>query len=137
MLALLVTLQPGQVGFHSDKMVRKYVVLEKDRETLRRLEKTREERYPDLAAERRTRDEEEKRALKAESRERSKKEKELDEARCAITNCGHGGRGGTANSCAAGKRKRRTGRTTDYLKSRQTAKVMRKAVLVMTMSLPW
>lgn len=34
----------GQVSFHSDKNVRKYVVIEKDKETLRRLVKSKEER---------------------------------------------------------------------------------------------
>ena len=33
-----------QVSFHSDKNVRKYVVIEKDKETLRRLVKSKEER---------------------------------------------------------------------------------------------
>ena len=40
----------GQVSFHSPAAVRRYAVLERDKETLRRLEKTREERTPDLAA---------------------------------------------------------------------------------------
>lgn len=71
----------GQVSFHSDKLVRKYSVLEKDKETLRRLEKTREERAPDFAAERKQRDDEERARLKAEHRDRTKAEKELAEAR--------------------------------------------------------
>lgn len=33
-----------QVAFHSDRNVRKYVVMEKDKETLRRLAKTKDER---------------------------------------------------------------------------------------------
>lgn len=122
-------------------MVRKYVVLEKDRETLRRLEKTREERYPDLAAERRKRDEEEKRALKAESRERSKKEKELDEARCAIIQSADvmtlRVREICVCACAAGKKRKRKGPMTDYLRSQQMARVMRKGERVMTIFLPW
>lgn len=48
---------PLQVSFHSDKPIRKYTVLERDRETLRRLEKSKEEKYPDLAAERKRRGE--------------------------------------------------------------------------------
>jgi NFACT protein RNA binding domain len=71
----------GQVSFHNDKLVRKYVVTEKDKDTLRRLEKSREERVPDFAAERKQRDDEERARLKAEYRERSKAEKELQEQR--------------------------------------------------------
>jgi hypothetical protein len=36
--------QTGQVSFHNDRLVKKYVVMEKDKETLRRLSKTMEER---------------------------------------------------------------------------------------------
>jgi hypothetical protein len=36
--------QTGQVSFHNDRLVKKYVVMEKDKETLRRLNKTMEER---------------------------------------------------------------------------------------------
>lgn len=71
----------GQVSFHSDKLVRKYVVTEKDKDTLRRLEKSKEERVPDFAAERKQRDDEERARLKAEFRDRSKAEKELQEQR--------------------------------------------------------
>lgn len=71
----------GQVSFHNPADVRKYVVTERDKETLRRLEKTKEERYPDLPAERASRDEEEKAKLRAEGRARAKAEKELEEKR--------------------------------------------------------
>lgn len=59
LLPLLFPLLPLllQVSFHSDKPIRKYTVLERDRETLRRLEKSKEEKYPDLAAERKRRGE--------------------------------------------------------------------------------
>lgn len=33
-------LQAGQVSFHNEKLVRKYVVIEKDKDVLKRLEKT-------------------------------------------------------------------------------------------------
>jgi hypothetical protein len=42
----------GQVGFHSEKAVVKIKVEKKDNDILNRLERTRQERYPDLAAER-------------------------------------------------------------------------------------
>ena len=43
-----LSVQVGQVSFHSDRNVKKYVVLERDKETLRRLTKTMEERCGDL-----------------------------------------------------------------------------------------
>ena len=80
-LFCLDLLQPGQVSYHNEKLIRKYVVLEKDKEVLRRVEKTRVEKYPDLAMERKMRDDEEKGKLKAEARDRAKKEKELEDSR--------------------------------------------------------
>lgn len=71
----------GQVGFHNERAVRKYVVPEKDREVLRRLEKTLEERMPDLGAERKARDEEERARMKAATRERAKEDKAVEVAR--------------------------------------------------------
>ena len=71
----------GQVSFHTDKLVRKYVVMETDKETLRRLNKTMVERYPDLQKDRERRDEEERAKLKAETKARSKAEKDLEEER--------------------------------------------------------
>ena len=73
----------GQVSFHNPANVKKYIVLERDKETLRRLEKTREERHPDLCAERAQRDAEEKAKWKAEGRAKAKAEQELREERCA------------------------------------------------------
>lgn len=72
----------GQVSFHdgSTVAVRRYAVLERDKETLRRLEKTREERTPDFAAERRARDDEERARLKAAAREKARADKEAAEA---------------------------------------------------------
>ena len=71
----------GQVSFHNEKLVRKYIVAEKDKDTLKRLEKTLVERYPDLAAERKQRDEEERAKLKSAAKEKAKIEKDLAEAR--------------------------------------------------------
>ena len=72
----------GQVSFHdgSSAAVRRYAVLERDKETLRRLEKTREERAPDFAAERRARDEEERARLKAAARDKARADKDAAEA---------------------------------------------------------
>ena len=39
----------GQVSYHNDKMVRRYVVTERDRDCLNRIVKTKEENHPDLA----------------------------------------------------------------------------------------
>jgi len=71
----------GQVSFHNDKLVRKYTVLEKDKETLRRLERSREESFPDFATERKRRDDAERARLKVAHRDRSKAEKELADSR--------------------------------------------------------
>lgn len=69
------------MSFFNQKLVKKYVVVEKDKEVLRRLMATKEERYPDLAAERKRRDEEEKARLKAQSRAQAKADQELNEQR--------------------------------------------------------
>lgn len=71
----------GQVGFYNERLVKRYVVMERDKETLRRLVKDKVEKYPDLAAERRSRDDEERSRLKAASRDKARAEKELEEAR--------------------------------------------------------
>lgn len=77
----LTSAQAGQVSFFNQKLVKKYVVVEKDKEVLRRLAATKDERYPDLANERKRRDEEEKARLKANARAASKAEQELNEQR--------------------------------------------------------
>ena len=70
----------GQVSFHDPRAVRRYAVLERDKETLRRLEKSREERAPDFAAERAARDAEERGKAKADARERAAADKAALEA---------------------------------------------------------
>jgi len=85
----------GQVSFHNPANVKKYIVMERDKETLRRLEKSRDERHPDLAAERAQRDTEEKAKWKAEGRAKAKAEQELREERCgARARRGRGRAGG-------------------------------------------
>lgn len=79
-------MEVGQVGFHQDKLVRKFVVMEKDRDTLKRLEKTRSERAPDptgntLKGERETRDGEERAKYKAEQKAKAAADRELQEQR--------------------------------------------------------
>ncbi|NWV16754.1 CCD25 protein, partial [Origma solitaria] len=78
----------GQIGFHRQKDVKMLTVEKKVSEILHRLEKTRVERFPDLAAERESRDREERslrRAQLQELRRRQKDElkrkKELEELR--------------------------------------------------------
>ncbi|MGH0137492.1 UNVERIFIED_CONTAM: hypothetical protein FKN15_063876 [Acipenser sinensis] len=76
----------GQIGFHRQKEVRLVAVEKKINEIVNRLEKTKEERYPDLAAEKESRDREERtekktqiQEIKRNEREEMKKKKELDE----------------------------------------------------------
>ncbi|XP_043918616.1 coiled-coil domain-containing protein 25 isoform X2 [Protopterus annectens] len=75
----------GQIGFHKQKDV-KTVMVEKTNEIVNRLEKTKTERFPDLAAEKEARDREERNEKKAQiqemkrkEREEMKKKKEMDE----------------------------------------------------------
>lgn len=66
----------GQIGFHRQKDVKSVTVEKKLNEILNRLEKTKDERYPDLAAEKESRDREERNEKKAQIQEVKKKEKE-------------------------------------------------------------
>ncbi|XP_053314439.1 coiled-coil domain-containing protein 25 [Spea bombifrons] len=78
----------GQIGFHRQKDVKSVTVEKKVNEVVNRLEKTRDERYPDLAAEKESRDREERNEKKAQIQEvkrrekdEMRKKKELDELR--------------------------------------------------------
>ncbi|KAG9283081.1 coiled-coil domain-containing protein 25 [Astyanax mexicanus] len=66
----------GQIGFYRQKEVKTVAVEKKINEIVNRLEKTKEERYPDLAAEKESRDREERNEKKAQVQETKKKEKE-------------------------------------------------------------
>ncbi|KAJ7341395.1 hypothetical protein JRQ81_005446 [Phrynocephalus forsythii] len=66
----------GQIGFHRQKDVKVLTVEKKVNEILNRLEKTKVERFPDLAAERESRDREERNEKKAQVQEIKRKEKE-------------------------------------------------------------
>ncbi|XP_071988623.1 coiled-coil domain-containing protein 25 [Engystomops pustulosus] len=66
----------GQIGFHRQKDVKSVNVEKKVNEIVNRLEKTKDERYPDLAAEKESRDREERNEKKAQIQEVKKKEKE-------------------------------------------------------------
>ncbi|XP_044146984.1 coiled-coil domain-containing protein 25 [Bufo gargarizans] len=66
----------GQIGFHRQKDVKSINVEKKANEILNRLEKTKDERYPDLAAEKESRDREERNEKKAQIQEVKKKEKD-------------------------------------------------------------
>uniref|UniRef100_A0A5F9DAI6 Coiled-coil domain-containing protein 25 n=1 Tax=Oryctolagus cuniculus TaxID=9986 RepID=A0A5F9DAI6_RABIT len=66
----------GQIGFHRQKDVKIVTVEKKVNEILNRLEKTKMERFPDLAAEKEGRDREERNEKKAQIQEMKRKEKE-------------------------------------------------------------
>ncbi|XP_075194976.1 coiled-coil domain-containing protein 25 isoform X2 [Anomaloglossus baeobatrachus] len=66
----------GQIGFHRQKDVKSINVEKKVNEILNRLEKTKDERFPDLAAEKESRDREERNEKKAQIQEMKKKEKD-------------------------------------------------------------
>uniref|UniRef100_A0A803JKG9 Coiled-coil domain-containing protein 25 n=1 Tax=Xenopus tropicalis TaxID=8364 RepID=A0A803JKG9_XENTR len=77
----------GQIGFHRQKDV-KTMTVEKVSKIVNRLEKTKDERFPDLAAEKEARDREERNEKKAQiqeikrkEKEEMKKKKEMDELR--------------------------------------------------------
>ena len=65
----------GTIGFHNEKTVRKCKVT-RDKDILRALGKTMEEKYPNLAQEKERRDQEERKILNEEKRKRKQKEKE-------------------------------------------------------------
>lgn len=81
------SMEVGQVGFNHPDRVRRYEVLEKNRDTLKALNKTKVEEYPDLEEERRQREllykaarKKERQALEAKERkekEEYKRQKEL------------------------------------------------------------
>ena len=70
----------GAVGYHDRKLVHR-VSVEKDKEMVKRLEKTKEERVVDLPKERRRRDEEERRRKKNAYKEAARQKRELEEKR--------------------------------------------------------
>ncbi|NXS32091.1 CCD25 protein, partial [Pomatostomus ruficeps] len=78
----------GQIGFHRHKDVRTLTVERRAAESLRRLERTRVERFPDLAAERECRDREERgrrreqlQELRRAQREEQRRKREQEELR--------------------------------------------------------
>eukprot|EP00003_Mantamonas_plastica_P022747 TRINITY_DN392_c0_g3_i2.p1 TRINITY_DN392_c0_g3~~TRINITY_DN392_c0_g3_i2.p1 ORF type:complete len:179 (+),score=59.66 TRINITY_DN392_c0_g3_i2:576-1112(+) len=68
-------MEVGQIGFHKRKQVKKVRVESKDRDVIKRLNKTKEEDYPDLAELRVSRDREE-RAKEREAMRKQQKEEE-------------------------------------------------------------
>ncbi|XP_059129430.1 coiled-coil domain-containing protein 25 [Peromyscus eremicus] len=66
----------GQIGFHRQKDVKIVTVEKKVNEILNRLEKTKSEKFPDLAAEKEGRDREERNEKKAQIQEMKRREKE-------------------------------------------------------------
>lgn len=69
-------MEVGQVAFHKDKDVRKVRVAKRNNEIVNRLNKTKEEQFPDLRQERETRDRLEREDKKKLLREKRDKEKE-------------------------------------------------------------
>ncbi|KAM8832091.1 coiled-coil domain-containing protein 25 isoform 2-T2 [Spinachia spinachia] len=79
----------GQIGFFRQKEVKIVAVEKKVNEIVNRLEKTKDERFPDLAAEKESRDQEERNEkkaqlldLKKQEREEQKRRKEMEELKC-------------------------------------------------------
>ncbi|XP_046877502.1 coiled-coil domain-containing protein 25 [Hypomesus transpacificus] len=66
----------GQIGFHRHKEVKLVAVEKKVNEIVNRLEKTKDERFPDLAADKESRDREERNEKKAQIQDLKKKEKD-------------------------------------------------------------
>ncbi|XP_042189036.1 coiled-coil domain-containing protein 25 isoform X3 [Callorhinchus milii] len=66
----------GQIGFHRQKDVKIIAVEKKINEMLNRLEKTKDERFPDLAAEKESREREERNEKKAQMQEMKRREKD-------------------------------------------------------------
>ncbi|XP_037606879.1 coiled-coil domain-containing protein 25 isoform X1 [Sebastes umbrosus] len=66
----------GQIGFFRQKEVKSVSVEKKVNEIVNRLEKTKDERYPDFMAEKESRDQEERNEKKAQIQDQKKKEKE-------------------------------------------------------------
>ena len=60
-----VHMEAGQVGFHDDTNVRTFHVEQRDRQILKRINKTLREEFPDLNAERQQRDLEERARFQA------------------------------------------------------------------------
>ena len=74
-------MEVGQVGFHDEKAVKHVFVERKLNDVVNRLNKTRDERYPDLRAEREAYDVETKAARRAQARDQKKAEVEAARAR--------------------------------------------------------
>jgi ABC-type lipoprotein export system ATPase subunit len=70
----------GQVGFHDNHLVRT-ITVKKNIEIVKRLNKTKKELQPDLAAEREERDRQERIKMREQQREQKKREKEEAEQR--------------------------------------------------------
>ncbi|KAL5457109.1 hypothetical protein EMCRGX_G034348 [Ephydatia muelleri] len=69
----------GQVGFHDQKLVRTAVVAKKSSEIINRLNKTKEEKKPDLREEREQRDKLERMEARKKEQEEKQREKEAAE----------------------------------------------------------
>ena len=70
------TMDIGTVTFHDLKVVKKVKHVERDRDIVKRIEKTKSERYPDLQKMREDRDLEEKNRRRKEAKDKAAKERE-------------------------------------------------------------
>ncbi|KAJ8599239.1 hypothetical protein CTAYLR_006209 [Chrysophaeum taylorii] len=75
------TMAVGQIGFKDDKKVVKVRCVTRERDIVKRLEKTKTEDYPDLYAQRQKRDEDVRAKQKERRREASKQQRILDQQR--------------------------------------------------------
>lgn len=94
----------GQVGFKDEGFRKLLRNVEKDKEVVKRLEKTREEKAVDLAAEREQRDAEERARRKqfyAEEKQKQKEEEKLREEEKERLRNGIAGKMGTVEDCRA------------------------------------
>ncbi|CAK4032048.1 Hypothetical predicted protein [Lecanosticta acicola] len=71
----------GQVGFHNNKLVRKVHVEKRENAIVNRLNKTKEERYPDLRAEKEAVEREDRKVERIKQQEKKKEDQKLAEER--------------------------------------------------------
>jgi hypothetical protein len=68
----------GQVGFHDAKLVKKYHIEKRQNQIINRLNKTKEEKFPNLAEEKAQRDREEREKAKADLKKKKEAEKQQE-----------------------------------------------------------
>lgn len=71
----------GQVGFHNNKLVRRLYVEKRENAIINRLNKTKEEKYPDLREQKAERDREERKKERIAAQEKKREDAKLAEER--------------------------------------------------------